>query len=147
MNVKIREGRDSDYPYLEEIERLCFPDSGRTREQLEQRVFSNPGPYFIVAEVDGRVVGYEMGYEVKGKLYNCYKAVHPDFQRKGIGKLLLDQQLEIARERGYKYVFIKTSNQAPGMLILALKNGFKIIGYKDREWDDEPAIWLEKEVE
>lgn len=145
MNVKIREGKESDYSSIEEIEKLCFPNP-RKKKKLKAKIFSKPNPYFIVAEIDGRVVGYEMGYDVKGKLYDCYKAIHPDFQRKGIGKLLLEKQLEIAKKRGYKYVFIKTSNNYLGMLILALKNGFKITGYKAKEWGNSPAIWLEKKI-
>lgn len=145
MEVKIRKATNKDYLAIEEIERLVF-DKPKTRKEFESRLNNNPNPYFIVAELNGKVVGYAMGYDVKGKLYNCFFAVHPKFQRKGIGTLLLKETLAIAQKKDYKNAFFKTSPDFIGMIVLALGYGFKIIGYKDKEWGNRPAIWLEKKI-
>lgn len=145
MRVKIRKGAEKDYPPIEEIERLVF-DKPRKRKEFEDRLNNNPNPYFIVAELNGAVTGYAMGYDVKGKLYNAFLAIHPKFQRKGIGARLLKEAIVIAKKKGYKNTFFKTSPDFIGMITLALKHGFKIIGYKDKEWGNRPAIWLEKDI-
>jgi len=145
MKIKIRDVQKSDYPSIEKIETTCFPKP-RTAKDIKKRIFDNPDPYLIVAETGKQVVGYAAGYKEKEKIYFCYMGILPDHQRKGIGQLLLNKQIQIAKKKGYEQVFLKSPNTSSGMLILAIKNGFKIIGYKDKEWGNSPAIWLEKEL-
>jgi acetyltransferase len=63
-------------------------------------------------------------------------AVHPDFQRRGLGRAMLEQLVEFCRARsvGLLYGLVDPSNS--GMLALARKLGFEI----DRPPDEAPVI-------
>lgn len=51
-------------------------------------------------------------------------AVHPDFQRKGIGSYLIDQICKVAKENHYRRLIIGTANSSLGQLYLYQKLGF-----------------------
>ena len=53
----------------------------------------------ILAEVDGRIVGYVLFWLVSEEVDIHNIAVHPDFRRQGIGRLLLEQVVAAARRQ------------------------------------------------
>jgi [ribosomal protein S18]-alanine N-acetyltransferase len=53
----------------------------------------------ILAEVDGRIVGYVLFWFVSEEVDIHNIAVHPDFRRQGIGRLLLEQVVAAARRQ------------------------------------------------
>ena len=55
-------------------------------------------------------------------------AVKSEFQGKGVGKLLLDYAIEMARKDNYKSICIGTANSSVGQLYLYQKKGFEITG-------------------
>ena len=79
---------------------------------VRREVESNPDGV-LVAEVDGKVVGYITTWanpETKiGHIPNF--AVHPDFQGRGIGRRLLEAALRLLRERGMEMAKIETLEQ------------------------------------
>lgn len=69
----------------------------------------------MVAEMDGKIVGcimYTVGRlsSEEGITKKCLSfgpiAVHPDYQRKGIGKALIERTFELAKELGYESIII-----------------------------------------
>ena len=53
----------------------------------------------ILAEVEGRIVGYVLFWFLPEEVDIHNIAVHPDFRRKGIGRLLLEQVIASARRQ------------------------------------------------
>ena len=53
----------------------------------------------ILAEVDGRIVGYVLFWFLPEEVDIHNIAVHPDFRRQGIGRLLLEQVVDSARRQ------------------------------------------------
>ncbi|HUC98125.1 MAG TPA: ribosomal protein S18-alanine N-acetyltransferase [Candidatus Polarisedimenticolaceae bacterium] len=53
----------------------------------------------ILAEVEGRIVGYVLFWFVPEEVDIHNIAVHPDFRRQGIGRLLLEQVVAAARRQ------------------------------------------------
>lgn len=53
----------------------------------------------ILAEVDGHIVGYVLFWFVSEEVDIHNIAVHPDFRRQGIGRLLLEQVVAAARRQ------------------------------------------------
>ena len=68
----------------------------------------------------------------------------PDFRKKGIAKALADTQEKWAKKQGYTTITFKTRNHHKGMLIFALKNGFDMIGFNERETVETNRILLRK---
>ena len=78
---------------------------------------------FIVAELDGIVVGYAMsrilkrlsfrGFGIKKIGHVMSIAVHPDYRKRGIGRLLLTRTMEILGENGASelHLEVRVSNR------------------------------------
>jgi GNAT superfamily N-acetyltransferase len=70
------------------------------------------GRQYYTCTVDGRLVGltglhhYEWG--PAENVWLAWFAVHPDFQRQGIGRYLLQETQQLAQARGYHKLFIET---------------------------------------
>lgn len=87
----------------------------------------------ILAEVDGRIVGYVLFWFLPEEVDIHNIAVHPDFRRRGIGRLLLEQVVDSARrqERLRVTLDVRFSN-APaqnlyrsfGFVIRGLRKGY-----------------------
>lgn len=87
----------------------------------------------ILAEVEGRIVGYVLFWFLPEEVDIHNIAVHPDFRRKGIGRLLLEQVVDSARrqERLRVTLDVRFSN-APaqnlyrsfGFVIRGLRKGY-----------------------
>ena len=87
----------------------------------------------ILAEVEGRIVGYVLFWFLPEEVDIHNIAVHPDFRRQGIGRLLLEQVVDLARrqERLRVTLDVRFSN-APaqnlyrsfGFVIRGLRKGY-----------------------
>jgi GNAT superfamily N-acetyltransferase len=100
----------------------------------------------LAAYVDGEPAGFKLGYERDGEFYSWLGGVLPQYRRSGVAKALAEAQEDWAREQGYTCVNFKTRNRHKDMLIFALKNGFQITGYEEREPLEESRIWLQKQL-
>ena len=98
----------------------------------------------LVASVAEKPVGFKVGYERDSFFYSWMGGILPDFRRMGIAKALADRQEDWARAKGYDSVTFKTRNAHKGMLIFALKNGFDIVGFKEKETIATNRILLRK---
>ena len=73
-----------------------------------------PGPYLVVEENDVIIAcgGYATNIDAPDTADLCWGMVRLDFQRAGIGKVLVDARLDRIREDGaYRYVCLKTSHE------------------------------------
>ena len=87
-------------------------------------------------------------------IYLAESFIDPAYQGMGLGAILHDARLRIARSRGYKYALQRTSEQS-GMYSLICKTGFTEIGRQMvvslkfikgviKEYSDERIISLKK---
>ena len=117
------------------------PEAGK----YESRLTGVPH-LILVAKVDGRMAGFKVGYERDGYFYSWMGGIKPDYRKLGIAKALSDYQENWAKKQGYTTITFKTRNHHKGMLIFALKNGFNIIGFKERETVETNRILLRKNL-
>ncbi|HKP31836.1 MAG TPA: GNAT family N-acetyltransferase [Chitinophagaceae bacterium] len=113
MNVTIRKAKKEDCPrLLELVQELAVYERAPeevtvTQEHFEESGFGpNPVWWAIVAEADGIIVGFALYYvrysTWKGqRMYLEDLLVTDSYRGKGIGKLLLDQLIVEAKERGW----------------------------------------------
>ncbi|HDM23416.1 ribosomal-protein-alanine N-acetyltransferase [archaeon] len=82
---------------------------------------------FMVAELDGKAIGYVMAH-VKGKIGEIISiAVHPQHRRKGIGELLMEEIIrKLQSEFGVKRVKLQVKVSNKPAIKLYEKLGFKI---------------------
>ena len=145
--VKIKPVRQSDLGELQKIGRQTFYESfaeGNDEENMRSyldEMFStdhlkdelnNQGSEFYFAVVDRRTVGYlklnygqsqtELKDENSLEIERIY--VFKEFQGKGIGQMLYDRALEVARSRDSDYVWLGVWEKNPGAIRFYEKNGF-----------------------
>lgn len=100
---------------------------------------------FIVAEIENQIVGYgtygdfrfKKGYQftVEHSIY-----IHPSFQGKGIGKLLLDELIQIAKSQKVHTMVAVIDSENQVSVDMHIKKGFQKIGtinevaYKFDKW-------------
>ncbi len=140
--VSIRPARLFDIPEVVRIERASF------NEEYPRGIFltfleNNPDT-FLVAEYNGRIIGYVMAYlrpDLEGHIMSI--AVDPDYRGNGIGSALLTEAIERLINEGARYIGleVRVSNEKAIRLYESL--GFRklkrIIGYYA---DGEDAYYM-----
>lgn len=112
-------------------------------EEYEQR-FRGVSSLILIAEWEKALAGFKVGYERDGLFYSWLGGVLPVFRRRGIAQALADRQEEWARSQSYTSITFKTRNQHKNMLIFALRNGFDIVGFKEKSQVETNRILLKK---
>jgi len=113
------------------------------RAEYEKRLLGVPH-LILVAYHEGQAAGFKVGYERSGYFYSWMGGVLPDFRRLGIAQALADYQEEWAKRNKYFSITFKTRNQHKAMLLFAIKNGFEIIDFEEKESVATNRIWLRK---
>lgn len=130
MHVLIREMRESDIPYIVEIENISFSTPWSSYSFMRE-IYK---PYSIsrVAMVDDRVVGYICAERILDEAHILNLAVHPDSRRMGIGSLLVSTVLDELKKTGCRYVYleVRVSNIPARRLYERFK--FKVVGIRRR---------------
>ena len=120
-------------PLLRELNKTIFGDA----EVI--RTFKRADLMMLVAWLRGDPVGFKVGYQLQPRVfYSAKGGVVPEARRQGIARALLHAMLERVQTRGYRrFVFDTFPNKHPGMTILALNEGFRVIqaGYNPEHSD------------
>jgi [ribosomal protein S18]-alanine N-acetyltransferase len=92
QHITIRPMVESDIPALLTIEQVCFEELWRY-DTLSFRDIAATHPYFVVAEKDGKVIGYQFNALDAEFGYLVRIAVHPSAEGKGIGIRLMAEAI------------------------------------------------------
>ena len=110
----IRQETEADYKAIYELNQQAFGQDNES--QLIEKIRSGntfiPG-LSIIAELEGKIIGHILfsKIEIQGSstfpsLALAPMAVHPDFQKKGVGSRLVKQGLEVAKKLGFEHVIV-----------------------------------------
>lgn len=114
---------------------------------FERRFKSRCNVLNLIAELDGRPVGFSSGFELKPNTwFNWLFGVLPQFRRLGIAAQLIEAEHAWAADKGYEFVRMECHNQHRPLLHLAIKLGFDVVGIR---WDNERhsnLVIFEKEL-
>ena len=163
MTIAIRPARISDIPaitriYAHAVEHgtasfeLTAPDETEMTRRM-RALLEGKFPY-IVAELDGAIVGYAYAslyrtrpayrFTVENSVY-----VAPEIHRRGIGKALLIKLIEACTARGFRQMIavIGDSNQAASIGVhkacgFEPAGNLRNIGFKFGRWLDTPLMQL-----
>ncbi len=102
----------------------------------------------MVAEMEGKPVGFSCGYELRPTTYYGWLyAVLPDARRLGIATQLMAAEHEWAREQGYEMARFETYNQHRPMLLLAIRSGYEIVGVRHDAGTGNNLVIFEKHLQ
>ncbi len=94
------------------------PDEIGIAEELVQERLAKGEPsgyYFVLAEHYGRLAGYTCYGPIAGSAnsFDLYWiAVHPDFQRRGLGRRLMRESERLIHKAGGRRIYVETSTRA-----------------------------------
>jgi putative acetyltransferase len=122
LEISIRKENREDYDQIKDVIKAAFKSIVERDNEFNEWTLTEKireSKYYIndlslVAEVDGNIVGHIMFTPMKIKgITECHESldlapvsVYPDFQGKGIGKLLVRSGIEKAKELGYKSLIV-----------------------------------------
>ena len=101
-------------------------------EELTKNKFSR----YIVAKVEGVVVGYAGMWLIAGEGHITNIAVHPSFRGYGIGKKLMDGLICIAKSEGVDRLTLEVRRSNLIAQSLYYKYGFEICGERKAYYTD-----------
>jgi GNAT superfamily N-acetyltransferase len=87
----------------------------------------------LVARVDGKPVGFFLGFELKPDVFFAwFYGVLPDHRRGGVGSQLMEAAQSWATQHSYEWIRLECHNQHRPLLHLAIALGYDIVGIR---WD------------
>jgi len=114
---------------------------------FERRIRGRTNPLFLLAQMEGRPVGFAVGYENKPRTFYCWLiGVLPDYRRASIAAQLMEAMAAWANEHGYNTIRFECFNWHRPMLHLAINQNYDIVGLRyDRDMNANLII-LEQEL-
>lgn len=107
------------------------------------------GNEFLVAKLDGRVVGFTTIHRIEGEIGEMSHvgeisiAVHPDFQPRGIGTELLKSAVNLAKTRRFERLEAEILVGNKASIALFTKSGFKLEGIRKKRVRKEGTYYDE----
>jgi len=132
---------------IADLEKICFSDPWSVRSIASE--LGNPLAYWLVAEMDDKVVGYVGSQTVLGETDMMNVAVHPDYRRRGIAEKLVLALVEGLKEQGSHCLTLEVRASNLPAITLYEKLGFSEIGRRKNYYRNpkEDALILRKEWE
>lgn len=136
LKVGVRGMVKSDIPAILRIERAVFPDPWSSSAFQEQ--LSIPGWGGIVAESEGRIIGYGCYHVVAEESHLTNLAVAAKYRRKSVAKQLLDNILQIVRKHGCEFIFLEVRPSNSGAIAFYKKFHFEAL-YRRPKYYRQPV--------
>lgn len=137
---------ESHIAQIAALEKLCFSDPWSENSVCSE--LSNPLSLWLVAEEDGRVIGYVGSQSVPPEADVMNLAVAPDHRKKGVGRKLMMQLISELHSRGITALFleVRVGNLPARSLYQSL--GFVEVGRRPKYYVNptEDALILRKEL-
>lgn len=144
LAIHLREMKKEDAKQVSSIEQASFAVPWSTKVLWEEAV--NSRTYYLVAELQGEIVGYAGMWLIADEAQITNIAVLPKMRGKGIGNALLEELIYIAKMRGKNKMTLEVRPSNKKALCLYEKLGFKSYGRRPKYYLDngEDAIIMWK---
>lgn len=142
----IRKMNLGDVSAIAELEKLCFSDPWSENSIASE--IENPLSYWLVAEMDGVVVGYVGSQTVLDASDMMNLAVSPDYRRQGIGQALLNALVSHLQQNKVIALLLEVRVSNTPAIALYESLGFVQVGRRPKYYHNprEDALILRKEL-
>jgi phosphinothricin acetyltransferase len=131
---------------------LVPPEAGEIRGKIER--VTTAGWPFLVAELEGVVVGYAYGTQFRDRDAYRFTAedsiyVHPERMGRGVGTALLQALIDRCATYGFRTIIAVIGGAEPSSIALHASFGFReagrltAVGWKHGRWLDSVYMQLE----
>lgn len=148
VDLVVRQANVGDVEEIYEIERLCFPDPW-SKKSLEYELEKNPRAFYIVAELEGKVVGYAGMWWIEDEGHITNVAVLPGFRNRKIASGILEVMIDFTSGEGIKHHTLEVRKSNNAAIGLYQKFGFAIEGIREKYYlnngEDALIMWRHSE--
>jgi ribosomal protein S18 acetylase RimI-like enzyme len=131
--VLVREASMADLDVVTAIDHAAFETAWWYGETTFFRA-QDAALRFCVAEKERQPIGYAFAHTNGQQAHVTRIAVHPSYQRQGIGALMLADLVEHARAQGAKFITLNTQTHNENSLKLYRRFGFEPVGCAVTTW-------------
>ncbi len=125
LKLQVRKAEKDDLPALLVLENTCFKEESFHKKQLEYLLLRAKSIIFVAA-VEGNIVASVIillrEHIDSARIYSLN--VHPAYQRRGIGSLLMDKAIKFLKYRGFKKITLEAGVNNRAALNLYGSKGF-----------------------
>lgn len=135
-SVRVRSPRTGDFKFVVALENESFADPwepGALEQELRMDSLRLP----LIAELEGKVVGYLMAWKVVDQLHILNIAADPRLRRCGVGTVLLRTAAGKAAELGLSEVTLEVRESNLEALGFYLRHGFRQTGLRRGYYADD----------
>lgn len=142
----IRRMHIDDAPIIAQLEKQCFSDPWSENSIASEAV--NPLSYWLVAEMDGNVVGYIGSQTVLDAADMMNLAVAQTYRKQGIGQALVNALTDYLQQNGVIALLLEVRVSNANAIALYHKLGFEQVGRRPKYYHNprEDALILRKEL-
>ena len=144
--MQIREMKLEDVPQVAAIERLCF--SAPWNENMIISSWESRLSCWLIAEIDGCVVGYVGSEAVLDSADMMNIAVAPEYRKRGIAEALIKALVEHLQQRDILFLLLEVRVSNAPAIALYNKLCFEQVGRRPKYYTNprEDALILRKEL-
>lgn len=117
-----------------ELDRICF--DGLWTLDGYQREIDSPNSELIAITENDRFIGYGCFWAIVDEAHITIIGIHPDYQRQGLGKLILTALLDRACQRQMKHATLEVRISNQSAISLYEKFQFKVAGARKKYYAD-----------
>lgn len=144
IDISPMTGEDIEAVY--DIECLSFKTPW-SLESFKTEIYRNSAAKYLVAKLDGKVVGYAGMWIILDEGHITNIAIHPEHRGKKIGDALVKALIELAKENGVSRMTLEVRTSNWPAINLYKKHGFCECGvrkgYYQDSGEDALIMWLE----
>lgn len=130
-----------------EIETACYGEHHWSRDSFVNEIDNQISEYNVAVNENQKCIGYMGLWKIIDEAHITNLAVHPDFQKQGVARLLIIKAIEKCYEEKIKFITLEVRVSNEKAKKLYEKFGFKSLGVRKKYYQDnnEDAIimWTE----
>ena len=147
--VTFRPMNQLDLVNVSALEKICYPKDAWSIAQFKSELAGVPKTHhYLVAEVDGQIVGYAgiFGIDEVADVHTL--SVDPKFRRRGIGRELLRRLIDWSRTRKMKAMMLEVRIANDEAIVLYKEQGFSVISQRENYYGPgQTAYVMRKELQ
>lgn len=121
-------------PQIALLEKECFSQPWSEKSLAEE--LGNPDSHFICAVENDDLLGYLGAQEICGEAYITNIAVFPQFRGRGVGRLLLQNACDGAKERNCEFITLEVRKSNEAAISLYVSEEFEQVGIRKNFYSD-----------
>jgi ribosomal-protein-alanine N-acetyltransferase len=140
--------KEKDIDQIMGIESVSFGTHHWSKQSFRSELRNKTGSYYVLCDGDAeKVIGYSGFWLIMDESHITTIAIHPDYRRKNLGELLLQNLIEKSIMRKAKWITLEVRTSNIGAQNLYYKYGFSSLGVRRKYYqdNDEDALimWTE----